>query len=181
MRHIEYSGVRHKLARKFELSNDIFRPPEIRVGGITYADVKGWRFSGVRLNLGATKVNGYRVLLVEDDAVTRNALRRLLTHKGWVVTVATTVAEAMDSLNPPPHCILLDLMLPDGGGEEVLRKLRDENIPSKVAVCTGTSDPVRLAMVKGMDPTALFQKPIDFNELCRTMEDEATVVDMSLL
>ena len=117
-------------------------------------------------------MNGYRLLVVEDDRASRDSLRRLFAHKGWVVTVANTVAEAMDSLNPPPHCILLDLMLPDGAGEEILRKVREEDIPSKVAVCTGVDDPVRLAMVKGMDPHALFQKPIDFDEVCRAFEDE---------
>jgi CheY-like chemotaxis protein len=117
-------------------------------------------------------MNGYRVLVVEDDAASRDALHRLVEHRGWVVSVAKTVAEAMDSLNPPPHCILLDLMLPDGDGEEVLRKVRDENLPSKVAVCTGTNDPVRLAMVKGMDVDVLFQKPLDFNAICQAVEDE---------
>src|SRR5262249_22452038 len=119
-------------------------------------------------------MNGYRILVVEDDAASRDALRRLLDHRGWVVETARTVAEAMESLHPPPHCILLDLMLPDGGGEEVLRRVRDESLPSKVAVCTGTSDAVRLSMVKGMDPDGLFQKPIDFEEVCRAVEDETT-------
>jgi CheY-like chemotaxis protein len=71
-------------------------------------------------------MNGYRVLIVEDDAASCDALLRIMDHRGWVVTVAQTVAEAMVSLDPPPHCILLDLMLPDGGGEDVLRKVRDQ-------------------------------------------------------
>ena len=117
-------------------------------------------------------MNGYRILLVEDDNESGDILRRLMTHKGWVVTVAKSVAEAMDSLHPPPHCILLDLMLPDGAGEEVLRKVREDNLPSRVAVCTATNDSIRLAMVKGMDPDALFHKPIDFEQVCQVVEDE---------
>src|SRR5690242_7263415 len=104
----------------------------------------------------------YRVLVVKDDPASRRVLERLLIHKGWVAYAATTVAEAMGSLDPPPHCILLDLMLPDGGGEEVLREVRRGDLPTKVAVCTGTNDPVRLALVKGMEPDALFPKPVDF-------------------
>jgi CheY-like chemotaxis protein len=117
-------------------------------------------------------MNGYRILVVEDDAASRDTLRRLFAHEGWVVSVAKTVTEAMTKLNPPPHCILLDLMLPDGDGEEVLRKVREDNLPTKVAVCTGMNDPVRLALVKGMDPAALFQKPIDFDEVYRACEDD---------
>jgi DNA-binding response OmpR family regulator len=117
-------------------------------------------------------MKGYRVLVVEDDPACGEVLRRALAHRGWVVTVARTVAEAMESLNPPPHCILLDLVLPDGPGEDVLRKVREQHLPTNVAVCTGTDDPVRLALVKGMDPAALFLKPIDFEEVCRACEDE---------
>jgi two-component system KDP operon response regulator KdpE len=117
-------------------------------------------------------MKGYRVLVVEDDPACGEALRRILAHRGWVVTVARTVAEAMESLHPPPHCILLDLVLPDGPGEDVLRKVREENLPISVAVCTGTDDPVRLALVKGMDPAALFRKPVDFEEVCRACDDQ---------
>src|SRR5262249_32680856 len=117
-------------------------------------------------------MNGYRVLVVEDDAASRFALRRLFTHKGWIVSVAESVTEGLAKLDPPPHCILLDLTLPDGGGEEILRKVREEKLPIKVAVCTGMNDPVRLALVKGMDPEALFRKPLDFDEVCRVCEED---------
>ncbi len=122
-------------------------------------------------------MNGYRVLVVEDDLASRHALERLLAHKGWVVTVARTVAEAMEKLSPPPHCILLDLMLPDGDGEQILRRVQEEDLPTKVAVCTGTSDPVRLAMVKGMDPAALFHKPLDFEAVCEAVEADTVCPD----
>ena len=61
-------------------------------------------------------------------------------------------------------------MLPDG--EEVLRKVRDEGLPTRVVVHTGTDDPVRLALAKGMDADAMFRKPIDFDAVCRACEDE---------
>ena len=117
-------------------------------------------------------MNGYRILIVDDDKASSETLRRLLVHRGWVVTVAECVTEALTKLDPPPLCVLLDLMLPDGDGEEILRKVREEGLATKVVVCTGTVDPVRLAFVKGMDAVALFQKPIDFDELCRACEDE---------
>ncbi|MCA1686159.1 MAG: response regulator [Planctomycetia bacterium] len=117
-------------------------------------------------------MNGYRILVVDDDATSGAALRRLLAHRGYVVSVAQTVTEAMKNLETAPHYILLDLMLPDGDGEDILRKVKEENLPSRVLVCTGTSDPVRLALVKGLNPDALFQKPIDFDEICRACEND---------
>jgi len=116
-------------------------------------------------------MNGYRILIVDDDKASSDTLRRLFAHKGWVVTVASCVTEAMTKLDPPPLCVLLDLMLPDGDGEEVLRRMREGKVSSRVAVCTGTNDPVRLALVKGMEPDALFRKPIDFEAVCSLVED----------
>lgn len=110
------------------------------------------------------------VLIVEDDPATGKALRRLFRLKGWSVTLATTVADALESLTPPPYFILLDLMLPDGDGEDVLRRVRDENIPCRVGVCSGTNDVARLARVRDMGPDAIFQKPINFDAVCRFIE-----------
>ena len=121
---------------------------------------------------GVKAMNGYRILIVDDDKASSDTLRRLFAHKGWVVTVATCVTEALTKLDPPPLCVLLDLMLPDGDGEEVLRKVRDEGLPTRVVVSTGTDDPVRLALAKGLDADAIFPKPIDFDEVCRACEDE---------
>jgi len=61
-------------------------------------------------------------------------------------------------------------MLPDGEGQEVLCKIRDDRLGSRVAVCTAMSDPSRLAVVEGMAPTALLRKPIKTAELCRVFE-----------
>jgi DNA-binding response OmpR family regulator len=126
---------------------------------------------------GRVAMKGYRILVVEDDPASQDVFRRLFAHRGWVVSVARTVAEGMAKLDTPPHCILLDLTLPDGEGEAILRKVREGNLPSKVAVCTGTDDPVRLAMVKGMRPEALFRKPLDFDEVCRAVESDTAYIE----
>ena len=102
-------------------------------------------------------MNGDRIPIVDDDKASRDTLRRLFAHRGWVVNVASCVTEALTRLDPPPLCVLLDLMLPDGDGEEVLRKVRDEGLPTRVIISAGSDDPVRLALVEGMDADALFQ------------------------
>ena len=115
----------------------------------------------------------YRVLIVEDDRGTRAALRSHFSYQGWHVAVAATVAEGFDLLDPPPNCLVLDLMLPDGGGEAILRKVREDNLPTRVvAVTTGVSDPTRLVVVKGLNPDVLLSKPIDPGVLLRVCEAE---------
>ncbi len=104
-------------------------------------------------------MNGDRIPIVDGDKASRDTSRRLFAHEGWVVTAASYVTEAPVYLDPPPLCVLLELMLPDGDGEEVLRKVRDEGLPTRGVVSTGTDDPVRLTPVKGMDADAMFRKP----------------------
>ena len=61
-------------------------------------------------------------------------------------------------------------MLP-GGGEAVLRKVRDEKLPTRaVAVATASSDSVRLAEVARLRPELLIQEPIDREILWRYCE-----------
>ncbi|HEV3164299.1 MAG TPA: ATP-binding protein, partial [Isosphaeraceae bacterium] len=66
------------------------------------------------------------ILLVEDDARSREALSRLLAHVGYLVQSAADGAEALQALvHARPALILLDLMLPGMDGVEVLRRVRE--------------------------------------------------------
>jgi CheY-like chemotaxis protein len=108
-----------------------------------------------------------RVLVVEDDRVSRRALSRLFAARGWIVAEAATLAEGFEALDPPPSCIVLDLMLPDGDGAELLRHVRATGLPSRVVVATGIEDQRRLQALARLRPDSLIRKPIDFDDLCR--------------
>jgi DNA-binding response OmpR family regulator len=109
-----------------------------------------------------------RVLIVEDDSASRRVLRSIFVQHGWVVIEAGSVAQALASLDPPADCLILDLMLPDGPGEAVLRKIREDSLPGRVVlVTTGVSDPARRMEVAKLDPDFLLQKPIDADILFR--------------
>jgi len=80
------------------------------------------------------------VLLVDDSSTIRMFLRAVLTQQGAMVQEAEFGEEAMHLLqitDPPYHLILLDLILPDLDGIEVLRRLRATNETSTVVVLTG--------------------------------------------
>jgi hypothetical protein len=53
------------------------------------------------------------------------------------MTVEGTVAEGLAFLDPAPHCVLLDLDLPGGGGEAILLEIRRNRSRTRVAVCSG--------------------------------------------
>jgi DNA-binding NarL/FixJ family response regulator len=58
-----------------------------------------------------------------------------------------------------------DLNLPDGNGTELLRQIREANLPIKVAVTTGRTDRLLMAEVSQLQPDAFFTKPVDLREL----------------
>jgi DNA-binding response OmpR family regulator len=68
-----------------------------------------------------------RVLVVEDDSMISKLLSIVLEHHGFEVTVADDYASAASTLEEEePALVLLDLMLPDGNGLDLLRWLRDD-------------------------------------------------------
>jgi CheY-like chemotaxis protein len=93
------------------------------------------------------------ILVVDDEATTRNGLSRLLRHEGYDVLGAGNGREALDVLGasgpaagpeapPAPDLVLLDLMMPELDGLELLEILhgdpRWKQLP--VVVLTGMSD-----------------------------------------
>lgn len=83
--------------------------------------------------------------------------------------LATNVQEAIARLNPDLDWLVLDLMLPDGEGEDVLRALLGAQLPARVVVTTGVNDPVRLKALALFQPARVLAKPIDLSVLFRTL------------
>lgn len=110
------------------------------------------------------------LLLVEDHDATRRTLARLLGLKGWDVRTAATIAQGLAQLDSGPECVVLDLMLPDGDGEEILRHVREAGLPIRVAVTTAAGDEARLRDALALGADALIRKPIDFEALCRACD-----------
>lgn len=107
-----------------------------------------------------------RLLIVEDDSVSRRAMETLFRRRGWEVSSAKSVEEALGLLDPPPDCVVLDLMLPDGNGEAILQHVRDARIASRVIIITGCQDRVRLDALAKLKPEGMLRKPLDFLQLC---------------
>jgi two-component system, OmpR family, response regulator len=105
------------------------------------------------------------VLIIEDDATSGNVLRTLLERSGYEVELVRTIRAARALLDDSFNRVLLDLMLPDGNGVEVLRELRRQQLPIKVIITTAVSDPQRLSYVQSLRPDSILQKPLDLKFL----------------
>lgn len=66
-----------------------------------------------------------RILVVEDELLTRRTLQALLQGEGFAVTTVGSVAEALAAVDRDTYdLVLLDLVLPDGDGLSACRRIR---------------------------------------------------------
>ncbi|MDE2368218.1 MAG: response regulator transcription factor [Burkholderiales bacterium] len=107
-----------------------------------------------------------RFLLVEDDAVLRDVMQRSLGDAGHRVDVAATAAEARHLWRVQPvDAVLLDLNLPDGNGQAVLRDARGRGDRTPVLVLTARNRTEE--RIAGLDAGAddYLGKPFDLAEV----------------
>jgi CheY-like chemotaxis protein len=87
-------------------------------------------------------MNPYRLLIVDDDRSIREALRAALEDEGFTVAVAANGAEALAKIQERrPRLVLLDLMMPNVDGWEVLDRVRADPSLADVRVCVCSAVP----------------------------------------
>jgi two-component system OmpR family response regulator len=107
-----------------------------------------------------------RILLVEDDAVLREVIRRSLEDGGDIVDTASTLADAHYLWSVQPFdAVVLDLNLPDGGGLTALRAARARGDRTAVVVLTARNRTDE--RIAGLDAGAddYLGKPFELAEL----------------
>jgi len=105
------------------------------------------------------------ILLVEDNFELARSLVDSLTLEGHKVIKAFSLAEARSRKRPGIMLVLLDIMLPDGQGEELICQLRDEGQNPHVIMLTALTDmeSKRVCYEAGADD--YISKPFDMMEL----------------
>lgn len=114
------------------------------------------------------RLKGLRVLLVEDHRSTREGTARILQSEGATVDEAASGATALEKIyDLASDVILLDMMLPDLDGREVLRQLRLRTPAGlkAVFVLTGDLTEERLDEVRLLGADGLIEKPVDVKKL----------------
>ena len=107
----------------------------------------------------------YAVLAIDDDPELQRLLRFLLTAEGFSASVAGNRDEILAALRtlPSPDAILLDVMLPDTNGFDILERIRHhpvlKSIPVIMLTAKATRDDVMRGLVGGAD--GYITKPFD--------------------
>ncbi|MFM7622829.1 MAG: response regulator transcription factor [Alphaproteobacteria bacterium] len=109
-----------------------------------------------------------RILLIEDDADTARAIKEILRQNNYVVDTTSSGEEALEIIKiylDMYDLVILDLMLPDIRGSEVIRRLRASKINVPVLVLSGLNETSEKVNLLGFGADDYITKPYEKNEL----------------
>lgn len=107
-----------------------------------------------------------RVLLVEDDYAVSQSIEAMLKKEGMVVDSTDLGEDGLDIAKLYDYdIIILDLMLPDMNGYEVLKNLRNSKVNTPVLILSGLSEPDKKVKGLGYGADDYLTKPFDKSEL----------------
>ncbi|MBI0433263.1 response regulator transcription factor CtrA [Roseomonas sp. KE0001] len=112
-----------------------------------------------------------RVLLVEDDMTTARGISMMLKASSMITDTAATGEEALELASLYDYdIIILDIMLPDMEGYEVVRRLRGNRVETPVLILSGLSRPQAKVKAFGMGADDFITKPFDQQELMARLQ-----------
>ena len=108
------------------------------------------------------------VLIVDDDAPIRQALRKVLQAEGYEVILAADGLEGLEQFDSKHiDLLLLDLNLPAKSGWDLFERFSSTNPLLPIVIITGRHNQYRLAAAAGVG--ALMEKPLDVSLLLQTI------------
>jgi DNA-binding NtrC family response regulator len=111
------------------------------------------------------------ILLVEDTPSLSQVYASLLKKSGYAVDCAFTASEALGRYDRAAHrVVLLDLMLPDGDGIDVLRHIRSVEPTAKAIVITSNGSINRAVDAMRAGACDFLVKPFDENRFLKSIE-----------
>lgn len=111
-------------------------------------------------------MNETKILLADDEEALRELLREQLSAQGYAIDEAQDGVEAVEKLQQNSyHLAILDINMPRKNGLDVLRHIREQNLPVRVIMLTG-----RLGFSVGSESMLLgadeyITKPFDLDYL----------------
>jgi len=116
------------------------------------------------------RLDGVRILLMEDDPDTLETLRSIFDERGAEVITAASTPEALDALERrDPNALILDITSPDKDGYELIRQVRERDaeqggkIPAIAVTARATAEDRVRALSSGFQMH--MARPIDPGEM----------------
>ena len=111
------------------------------------------------------------ILVVDDDPSIRGMVSSVLTHQGFAVEAVASGNEAISRLDSARFdAVVLDVMMRDGSGHEVLEVLAVQRPDVKCVVVISATSAANLENVAVANVAAKLRKPFDIGELVQAVE-----------
>src|SRR6266487_6115624 len=121
--------------------------------------------------MNKNKARDIRILVVDDEPMMSDSLRRHLEEEGYAVDTAATGAQAIDLFDGSAHhLVICDLQLPDMDGLTLLRHMKDSRPTTEVIVVTGYGSVQTAVEATKAGAFYFVEKPFDFDELSPLVE-----------
>jgi two-component system, cell cycle response regulator CtrA len=129
------------------------------------------RYGGKRKSGYTSGSKAMRILLIEDDIVAARGIALMLKSSGAVVDHADTGEEGLELTRHYDYdIVILDLILPDIEGFEVVRRMRVARNDTPVLILSGLSRPQIKVKSLGLGADDFISKPFDKAELMARLQ-----------
>jgi CheY-like chemotaxis protein len=119
-----------------------------------------------------------RLLVADDSETVLLMLQRRLEMEGYEVVTATDGVEALDRLREAgpnePDVILLDAMMPNKSGTEVLEEIRGAGSEIPVLMISAHLDAQEPERMRSLGATDIIPKPFEWEDLIGKIEEVTT-------
>ncbi len=126
----------------------------------------------LRANVQPAVTTAHQILIVEDDAHTRDALGAFLEKHGYSVILAANGAEGLRELRRGlrPCLILLDLMMPEKNGFQFRVEQVADPVLAQIPVVIYSGNPEAHADGAALGGVARLSKPLDADKLLQVVK-----------
>lgn len=107
----------------------------------------------------------FKILVVDDEDGVRNTLSEFIEKLGYEALTASGGDEALEKMKERPDIVLLDIMMPDTDGMEILDKIKEMSPSTDVFMVTGLAKHEIGLESRDRGAFEFLTKPIDFEHL----------------
>ena len=117
------------------------------------------------------------LLIVDDEANIRSSLEGALGRDGYGVRSAASLAEARERLHEPVDLVLLDVMLPDGSGVDLLAEIMERTPRTSVIMMSGHATIDAAVRATRLGAFDFLEKPLALDHLLAVLRSAAETRD----
>jgi two-component system nitrogen regulation response regulator NtrX len=112
-----------------------------------------------------------RILVIDDEANIRASLKSSLEKRGHDIVTAANLAEGREFYSGAFDLILLDVMLPDGNGIDLLREIKQRDPSQSVLMISGHADIQTAVSAIKLGAYDFIEKPLSLDRLLVTIQN----------